>query len=116
MRNVLRTTMADMTLAPGTNLEELIDLTMAAQRDTLESINMTTVEGKKEVEFLLKGMNSVVDEYYHSEPNTPGLLKKIEDAVYYDLAEEALEEEMFEDLDLSDIVLETIAAVEEAAH
>lgn len=115
MRNVLLTTMADMELAPGTNLEELVDLTMAAQHDTLSGINMTTAEGKKEVEFLVKGMNSVVEEYYHVEPNTPNVVEVIEDLVDIDLEEAGLDGGLF-DFDLKDIVKETIDAVEEAAH
>lgn len=115
MRNVLKTTMQDMTLAPGTNLDELIDLTMAAQHDTLSSINMTTAEGKKQVEFLLQGMNSVVDEYYHMEPNTPNLLEEIVEAVDIDLEHAGLEIGGL-DFDLADIVAETVEAVEEASH
>lgn len=112
MRNVLRTTMKDMTLAPGTNLDELIDRTMNAQADTLSKINMTTAEGKKEVEFILQGMNSVVDEYFHTEENTP---VEIADEITENV-EDNLEDNGFDagdfGFDLRDIVNDTMDAVE----
>jgi hypothetical protein len=67
METVLKDSLNKMELAPGTDVNALVAKVMKEQAGTVKDLNLTSEDGQNELKFLIKGMNSVVEEHFTSE-------------------------------------------------
>ena len=106
MDAVLRDSLSRMELAPGTDVNALVDRVMAEQADTVKNLNLTSEDGQNELKFLIKGMNSVVEEHFHSEPNPREVVTEVVEEVEDDLNNQGFDSSAF---DLKNIAHAVIA-------
>ena len=95
-----------MELAPGTDVEALITRVMKEQEGTVSNLNLTSEDGQNELKFLIKGMNSVVETNFTSEPNPRVIVDDVVEEVEEDLADQGFDSSAF---DLKNIATAVIA-------
>ena len=108
MEEVLLDSLKNMELAPGTDVDSLVDKVMKEQHKNgkLANLNLTTEDGQNELNFLIKGMESVVEEHFSSESTGKPVVDEIVEEVEKDLGVQGFDSGAF---DLKDIAKAVIA-------
>jgi hypothetical protein len=109
MEEVLLDSLKGMELAPGTDVDSLVDRVMKeqAKNGKLANLNLTTEDGQNELNFLIKGMESVVEEHFTTESTGPAVVDEVVDEVSKDLKDQGFDGGALFDLkDIAKTVIE----------
>ena len=108
MEEVLLDSLKGMELAPGTDVDSLVDRVMKeqAKNGKLANLNLTTEDGQNELNFLIKGMESVVEEHFTTESTGPAVVEEVVDEVTKDLKGQGFDGGAFDLKDIAKAVID----------